>query len=910
MNVLLKINIALCSLFMSAISVTAQTSSMRIDIDMSGRNSAEVTETGYTQWTFGKNTTADTLRANGLVMILHPGANSTTQAMRTTWYKVGVQSPNFAKLTCDGAVCEDGDKVYSELELIIKNLAPGKHSLQTYLNVTDGYADKNIAPVKICINGKQIINGLKRTCRAFLPSEATAAYLTFDVKNEGDTVAILYSADLSDSTQIYDYMNMCINGFILDENNTARLAKNPTPADGDMHVDADNGTTVLKWSKAETAVRQNVYFGLDSISVADAGKNSELLKAESADTLYAVSGLTNLKTYYWRIDEVDADGNVWKGDVWNFRPRHLAFPGAEGYGRYACGGRGGKVVYVTNLNDNGPGSFREAITNDIGPRTVVFAVSGRIPLSSRLVCASKFVTIAGQTAPGKGICLSRAPFGLGSDCICRFIRDRIGSGETYDGMGIRGGNHSIMDHCSISWSIDEGFSCREAKNVTLQHTMIAEPLNIAGHDKYDEGAAHGFSAVFGGDIGSFHHNIMAHAKGRNPRMDGGMDGSGYYIGKLDIFNNVVYNWSGYAGCGEAHEANFVNNYYKKGPATGSSNIFFTADVNQRGSNLGTESYYFNGNALAKQDGTLVFDGTQPHGTSDQYGGKWNLVNTMPVNWTVWADAPFFPSYAKVESAQDAYKSTLSDIGCNEPFFDNHDQRIVREIKDGTYTYTGNLCKLPGVIDDENDAGGFEDYGNDARPIAFDSDLDGMPDWWESLHGTNPHSEAGDFTESNSDNNGDGYTALEEYLNWMALPHYDMLPEGTVIIDMTALTKGYDKSPTYTVVSCDYVTASTNGSSLIIKNSQKDDAIGYAVFKVTDSEGSTMERQINLHITANATGIKTTNNIKNAVCTEIYTESGILIRNGKNISADDLPAGVYVKRTIYDDKTERSEKILR
>ena len=184
-------------------------------------------------------------------------------------------------------------------------------------------------------------------------------------------------------------------------------------------------------------------------------------------------------------------------------------------GRFATGGRGGKVVYVTNLNDSGEGSFREAITNEIGPRTIIFNVSGIIVLNSRLVCSSKYVTIAGQTAPGKGICLRNNPFGVGSENVCRFIRSRKGAGETSDGLGMTGSNHSITDHCSVSWTIDEAFSSRGADNITLQRSMIAEALNCAGHKNYPEGAEHGYAATISGEIGSFHHNLLAHWNGRN-----------------------------------------------------------------------------------------------------------------------------------------------------------------------------------------------------------------------------------------------------------------------------------------------------------------------------------------------------------------------------------------------------------
>src|SRR5699024_8867786 len=201
-------------------------------------------------------------------------------------------------------------------------------------------------------------------------------------------------------------------------------------------------------------------------------------------------------------------------------------------------------VYVTNLNDSGPGSLREAVTNNIGPRTIVFNVSGLITLKSRLNVTEPYVTIAGQTAPGKGICIRRATFGVtGNDDIIRFIRVRLGKPNvSYGGMGLTGNNFSIIDHCSISWTMDESFSSRNARNITLQRTLISEALNVAGHHNYPPGTAHGYAASIGGSIGSFHHNLLAHNYGRNWSLAGGVNGNGQYIGKLDIRNNVVYNW--------------------------------------------------------------------------------------------------------------------------------------------------------------------------------------------------------------------------------------------------------------------------------------------------------------------------------------------------------------------------------
>lgn len=174
------------------------------------------------------------------------------------------------------------------------------------------------------------------------------------------------------------------------------------------------------------------------------------------------------------------------------------------------------MIYVTNLNDYGPGSFRYTVENDSGPRIILFNVSGIITLNSRLVIRNDYITVAGQSAQGKGVCFRWAPIGVtGNNLIVQHIRLRLGIGEAYDGMGLTGAEYSIIDHCSISWTIDEAFSSRGAKNITFQRNLISEPLNEAGHDNYGTGARHGFAASIDGDIGSFHHNLLAYCEGRN-----------------------------------------------------------------------------------------------------------------------------------------------------------------------------------------------------------------------------------------------------------------------------------------------------------------------------------------------------------------------------------------------------------
>ena len=431
-----------------------------------------------------------------------------------------------------------------------------------------------------------------------------------------------------------------------------------------------------------------------------------------------------------------------------------AFPTAEGYGRFARGGRGGRVIEVTNLNDSGPGSLRAAVEAE-GPRTVVFNVSGLITLESRLIIhgANSNLTIAGQTAPGKGICIRKYNLGMlgGRDVIVRYLRVRPGniSGTTLDGMGMASSDNCIIDHCSISWTLDEAFSSRGAKNITFQRTLISEALNEAGHKKYPPGTRHGYAASIGGDIGSFHHNLLAHCAGRNWSLAGGLEKkTGAYAGRLDLRDNVVYNWDNRATDGGAHEVNFVDNYYQPGPAT----RWFYALNAQYGGFPGTQQYYFAGNIMPGHFG-LTNQAAGRIATTER-GGR------LPSNYSPWVDQPFFDSCVKTQPAREAYTNVLADVGCNFPMLDDHDRRVIAEVRTGTFHFKGSKTGLPGLPDSQADVGGWEEYPEVHRPADWDTDHDGMPDAWEKAHGLNPN----DPSDANKDLNGDGYSNLEKYLN--------------------------------------------------------------------------------------------------------------------------------------------------
>jgi hypothetical protein len=432
----------------------------------------------------------------------------------------------------------------------------------------------------------------------------------------------------------------------------------------------------------------------------------------------------------------------------------LAFPTAEGYGRLAQGGRGGRVLRVTNLHDAGPGSLRAAVEAD-GPRTIIFDVSGLITLESRLIIrrTNSNLTIAGQTAPGEGICIRKYNLGMlgATNVIVRYLRVRPGniSGMTLDGMGMASSDNCIIDHCSISWTLDEAFSSRSAKNITLQRTLISEALNDAGHKKYPPGTQHGYAASISGDIGSFHHNLLAHCAGRNWSLAGGLSKpDSRYAGRLDIRNNVVYNWKNRATDGGAHEVNFVNNYYQPGPAT---KYFFALNA-QYGGFPGTQQYFVEGNVMPGYFG--LTNQTTGRTATTERGGK------VPTEYSPWVDKPFFDPHIKTHSALESYENVLANVGCNFPALDNHDQRVIAEVRSGTFKFKGSKTDLPGLPDSQDDVGGWENYPEVHRAADWDTDQDGIPDHWEKSHDLNPN----DPADGNKDLTGDGYTNLEKYLN--------------------------------------------------------------------------------------------------------------------------------------------------
>lgn len=446
----------------------------------------------------------------------------------------------------------------------------------------------------------------------------------------------------------------------------------------------------------------------------------------------------------------------------------IAFPGAQGLGANSLGGRGGRVLQVTNLNDSGPGSLRQAIGRT-GPRIVVFTVSGTIALNSHLAVKNPYITIAGQTAPGHGICIKDYGVNVNADhVIIRYLRVRPGDNaqQETDALWISGGQHIIIDHCSTSWGTDETLSVSSSESdlgfVTVQWCMITESLNCSLHTK----GCHGYGSLIRGGWGhgySFHHNLYAHHRGRSPRPGNynsvSLDPDGFF---LDFRNNVVYNWRGsYAGYNADSDSltrvNFVGNYYVKGPESSGNHIY-------REQCLYGQAFF--------EDNWLN------HQTPEN---PWSLVRLdgfSPAQATAYRlSAPAFVSM-ETDAAPSAFQKVLSQAGVNFPKRDSVDVRVIQDV----------LQQTGGLIDDEEEVGAWPDLLTTQVPA--DRDVDGMPDAWELALGLDPNN----LMDAGLDRDLDGYTNIEEYINWLPLqtpvPMNASSETGAWEFVITALARAY------------------------------------------------------------------------------------------------------------------------
>ncbi|MDR3297221.1 MAG: pectate lyase [Prevotellaceae bacterium] len=415
----------------------------------------------------------------------------------------------------------------------------------------------------------------------------------------------------------------------------------------------------------------------------------------------------------------------------------LAFPEAEGFGKYTTGGRGGVVLTVTNLRDSGPGSLRQAVEQR-GARIVVFAVDGTIELQSTLVVAHDSITIAGQTAPGDGICLKGYPLYVrANNVVVRYLRCRMGDLHAVadDALGAMRVRDFIIDHCSASWSVDECLSVYRAENLSVQWCMVTHSLSKSAHSK----GAHGFGGIWGGANASFHHNLMAHHSSRNPRFAS----DGY--SPVDFRNNVVYNWGFKAayGGGQGGKINFVANYYKPGPATSPDKRAWFLDPAEDG----TGAYFLAENVMAGSDSVTA--------------NNWLGVGLNKPHVRATTPFPFEPILQ--DAPQTAYQRVLAEAGCSRRR-DAYDAMVVAEVNAGLArggaTYGGGG---KGIIDSQREVGGWPTLQQGVYPR--DSDGDGMSDVWEAAHSLNP-SDSADAAGHQLDS---VYTNVEVYINSLSKP---------------------------------------------------------------------------------------------------------------------------------------------
>ena len=501
-----------------------------------------------------------------------------------------------------------------------------------------------------------------------------------------------------------------------------------------------------------------------------------------------------------------------------------AFPGAEGHGRYVTGGRGGKVIHVTNLNDKGTGSFRAAVTGN-SKKIIVFDVAGVIPLASDLTIGAN-TTILGQTAPSPGITLRYYTVRPEDNCIIRFIRLRRGQekdiNDGADATWQRNKTGIIFDHCSFSWSIDEVASFYDNNNFTMQWCTVAESLTNPGHSK----GAHGYGGIWGGKLASFHHNFVGHLMNRGPRFNGARYGwTGYTSNKdydtykwenpvqaenVDFRNCVMYNAQGtcYGGPGGG-QINIVNNYYKAGPSQSLKSKTLNGievDVstgNERGNQeritlvtVSTSSnsdkkhpefyemtsrYFINGNTTETTKGKItknqdwkgvVYDkGTYTYNGEIYSADKKNFYGDAVAHQTIDGvscvkikmDNPAPTGEVTTHSAAEAFSKVLAYGGASL-YRDEIDARYMEEAKTGTAQYKGSITQSPGIIDKVSDVNGYTEssFGTASRPADFDTDKDGIPDAWELANGLNPNDGSDALTYSLD---GKGYyTNVEVYAN--------------------------------------------------------------------------------------------------------------------------------------------------
>lgn len=444
-----------------------------------------------------------------------------------------------------------------------------------------------------------------------------------------------------------------------------------------------------------------------------------------------------------------------------------AFPGAWGAGMFTSGGRGGKVIAVENLNDHGPGSLRAALETE-GPRIITFRVAGTIKINEDLNIDYPDITIAGQSAPGDGICVAGTLNINTSNVIIRHLRIRRGvakGGQGDDNLGGNPDNHIIIDHCSTSWGMDENISLYRhmrssldgntrikdpAKNITIQWTISSEALDAKGH---------AFGGTWGGNPSTFHHNLFASNTARNPSI--GMSGT------FDFRNNVIFNWGHRSidGGDETSMVNLINNYFKPGPATNDNIKNTIARIEQRhmyspGSAWAAGGWY---QEAADRPGKWYVAGNIMHNNAEVTNNNWagmrgsdaNMQNVEELRKLARVNTPFVGwPVAPHHTAAESFKVVLEKAGATLPKRDAVDKRVTNMVR------SGKPMTKTGILKDISEVGGYPELTFDPTEVLADRDNDGMPDEWEEKHNLNPENQA----DASEDLDEDGYTNVEEYLN--------------------------------------------------------------------------------------------------------------------------------------------------
>jgi pectate lyase len=581
---------------------------------------------------------------------------------------------------------------------------------------------------------------------------------------DSDTVTIQLG-NVSGGIRIFDVIltlqggsgsQVLVNSITINEGNFS-IAEGDTRPLSVSVLPETAGNKKVNWSSNRTGVATVSPAGL----VTAVSEGTAVITALARDGSGKSANITVTVESSWNGDP----NNPWAQDP--LLQSLSAFPGAEGYGQNASGGRKGKVVKVTTLEDaatNPPaGSLRWALNQHAGePITVVFSVSGLIELKAELRLRRDNFTMAGQTAPGDGICIMGDKVNLGgsNNFIIRYLRFRVG---TMNGdpngkgsIGIENASNFIVDHCTFGWSGEENTTIYDNKMSTVQWCIIHEGLYYSGHNKGERG----YGTQWGGESATYHHNLLAHNNSRSPRFNGARANDKDVL--IDFVNNVNYNWGKQGACygGEietnSHRVNFVNNYYKPGPAFPGTNSSYYVDVYYAASQGTTKKalWYMSGN---------IMEGSANTGkNTDNYSGL--NINKYPSGTTIDSlkSGRFEVPYpVTTETAQNAFNSVLAKAGAFPR--DTVDARIVQEALTGTASGSGTFGTQKGIIDSPDAVGGYPSYNSLPAPV--DTDGDGIPDEWETANGLNP-ANASDGALKNLSR---AFTNLEVYL-------YDLVKE--------------------------------------------------------------------------------------------------------------------------------------